>query len=117
AHEKDIGVVVRSVLLKGVLTPRYASLPAELAELREAARRLETLVRDECESLAEAAFRYVLANPHISTALVGTGKLRNLERAVEYAGRGPLSPSLAAELRCITVADESLLDPSTWERR
>lgn len=117
AHEKDIGVVVRSVLLKGVLTPRYASLPAELAELREAARRLEALVRDECESLAEAAFRYVLANPHISTALVGTGKLRNLERAAEYAGRGPLSPSLAAEIRCITVADESLLDPSTWERR
>lgn len=117
AHEKRVGVVVRSVLLKGVLTPRYTYLPDGLAELREAARRLEALVRSECESLAEAAFRYVLDNPCISTALVGTSKLRNLQRAVEYAGRGPLSPALKEAVRSITLSDDTLLDPSTWERR
>ena len=117
AYEKRIGVMVRSVLLKGVLTPRYAALPDGLAELQEAARRLEAIVQTECESLPEAAFRYVLDNPCISTALVGTGKLRNLQRAVEYAGRGPLSPELKAAIRSVTVSDETLLDPSTWERR
>jgi aryl-alcohol dehydrogenase-like predicted oxidoreductase len=34
AQERDVGIIVRSVLLKGALTHRYAYLPAELAELK-----------------------------------------------------------------------------------
>ena len=115
AAEKGVAVTVRSVLLKGSLTPRYAHLPDSLAELKGAAAQLAEIVGDECESLPEAAFRYVLANPHVSSALVGTGKLRNLNRAADYVSKGPLSDELIAAIHSVNVADVNLLNPGTWE--
>lgn len=115
AAEKGIAVMVRSVLLKGALTPRYAGLPESLTELKSAAARLSEIVQDECGSLAEAAFRYVLANNHISSALVGTGKLQNLHRSAEYAAKGPLSEELKAAIRTVQIADVNQLNPGTWE--
>lgn len=115
AAEKGVAVTVRSVLLKGALTPRYAYLPDSLAELKAAVAKLEQMVGEECESLPEAAFRFVLTNPAVSTALVGTGKLHNLQRAVEQAAKGPLSETLMAAIRSVTVTNVNLLNPATWE--
>jgi 1-deoxyxylulose-5-phosphate synthase len=114
AAQKEIAVTVRSALLKGALTPRYQHLPDSLAALKGCVQTLEQMVADEAASLPEAAFRYVLANPAVSSALVGTGKLANLQRAVESAAGGPLSDQLMDAIRSLQVADPSLLNPSTW---
>ena len=45
-------------------------------------------------SLAEAALRFVLSKPEVSTALVGFSSLEHLEQAVEWASRGPLPASV-----------------------
>lgn len=66
------------------------------------------------ESLPEAAFRYVLSNPAVSSALVGTSKVKNLQRSVDYAAKGPLSPKLLAAIRAVEVADVNQLNPGTW---
>ena len=114
AAEKGVAVTVRSVLLKGALTPRYASLPDSLLELRTAAEQLDQIVQGECDSMAEAAFRYVLANPHVSSALVGTGKLRNLHRSADYASKGMLSDEMLAKIQTVQIEDVNQLNPGTW---
>ncbi|MEM7130763.1 MAG: aldo/keto reductase [Chloroflexota bacterium] len=43
------------------------------------------------ENLVEAAIRFVLGKPEVSTALVGISTLEQLEMAVHYAAKGPLS--------------------------
>lgn len=115
AAEKGVAVTVRSVLLKGALTPRYQYLPDSLGELKALVGRLEDLTQSEAGSLPEAAFRYVLANPHVSSALVGTGKLHNLQRSADYAAMGPLSERLIAEVRDVVVRNTNLVNPATWE--
>ena len=114
AQQKDAGIVVRSVLLRGVLTHRYALLPAQLAELKAAIAGLNALVGPEAASLPELAYRYVLAHPAVSTALVGTARIGELEEALAYAGRPPLSPELIARIQAITVRDEDQLHPGKW---
>jgi L-galactose dehydrogenase/L-glyceraldehyde 3-phosphate reductase len=47
-------------------------------------------------SLVEAAIRFTLSKPEISTAMVGTASLDQLEQAVTAANRGPL-PAAALE--------------------
>jgi aryl-alcohol dehydrogenase-like predicted oxidoreductase len=42
------------------------------------------------DSMAEAAIRFVLSNPDISTALVGLASLEQLEQALASAAKGPL---------------------------
>jgi hypothetical protein len=87
--------------------------PAQV--LKHASRGFRARRLPPAASLPEEAFRYVLANPAVSSALVGTGKLSNLRRAVENAAGGPLSAALMAGIRTVQVPDVNLLNPATWE--
>jgi aryl-alcohol dehydrogenase-like predicted oxidoreductase len=62
----------------------------------ERARRLEPLVREgHAGSLVEAAIRFAIAHPAVSTALVGYSTLEQLETAAAAANKGPLpAPAL-----------------------
>ena len=116
AKENDVGVVIRSVLLKGALTYRYAHLPEELRELREAVERVNSLCSAQGNNLPELAYRYVLAHPAVSTALVGTGRTHELQETVSFAGGGVISPELLDDLREIVVSPDQL-NPGTWPFR
>jgi len=114
AEQQDVGIIVRSVLLRGVLTHRYTLLPDQLAGLKSAIARLNSLVAADAGSLPEMAYRFVLANPAVSTALVGTARREELEAALAFTGQGPLSPALIAAIRQVTVSDCNQLNPGTW---
>jgi 1-deoxyxylulose-5-phosphate synthase len=114
AEQQGVGIIVRSVLLRGVLTHRYALLPDQLGELRSAIAQLGRLADSEGCSLPETAYRFVLANPTVSTALVGTARTEELEGALAFAGAGPLTPTLIAAIRQVTVSDRNQLNPGTW---
>jgi 1-deoxyxylulose-5-phosphate synthase len=113
-QQKNIGVVVRSVLLRGVLTHRYTLIPDQLAELRSAIGQMDALVGPAAASLPEMAYRYVLGQPGISTALVGTSRLEELQAALDYANPGPLPPDLQARIRAVTIGDLNQCNPGTW---
>lgn len=114
AQRQDVGVIIRSVLLRGVLTHRYTFIPDQLSELRSAIGQLNELVGGEVESLPELSYRYVLANPAVGTALVGTSRLDELEVALAFASRGSLAPGLLAQIGVITVSDRRQLNPGAW---
>jgi 1-deoxyxylulose-5-phosphate synthase len=114
AQQQDVGIIARSVLLRGVLTHRYSLLPPQLAMLRAALAELDALAPPETSSLPELAYRYVLAHPAVSTALVGTARLAELEQALAFAERPALSPGLVAGIRQIVVRDPDQLHPGNW---
>ena len=114
AQQQDVGIVVRSVLLRGVLTHRYHLLPEPLAELRSAIAELSRLAEAEGCNLPEMAYRFVLAHPAVTTALVGTARIEELEAALAFAGRPSLPPARVAAIRQITISDLSQLNPGTW---
>lgn len=76
ALEADVGIVVRSVLLKGALTHRFEQLPDDLASLKQAVR--ERMAACGGMSLPEFAYRYVLGHAGAHTALVGTRHVSEL---------------------------------------
>jgi aryl-alcohol dehydrogenase-like predicted oxidoreductase len=108
AHTKaaDMGVIAIRVLAAGALSgsedrhpygsPRVDPIGSG-RDYRidvERARRLEPLVREgHAASLVDAAIRYAIAHPAVSTALVGYSTLEQLETAAAAANRGPLPPS------------------------
>ena len=112
AQAANIGVVARSVLLKGALTHRYAYLPEVLADLRAVSAHAQALAAGAGMSLPEAAYRYVLAHPAISSALVGTARTDELAETVGWAEAAPLPAGLLAALRQITLADPRQLSPA-----
>lgn len=114
AQQKDVGIIVRSVLLRGAISHRYALLPAQLGELKAAIAQLDALRGSEAGSLPELAYRYVLAHEAVAVALVGTARVGELEEVVGFAGRRPLPAELTAAIRQIAVRDEDQLHPGKW---
>ena len=114
AAERDVGVVVRSVLLKGVLTQRCSALPPPLEDLRAAALAMLDVAAGCGEDLSSVAYRFVLAHPAVATALVGTSQEAELIAALQSAERGPVESQTLARLKSVECADPLQLDPSTW---
>ncbi len=115
AAAQGVGVIVRSVLLKGALTARGDHLPERLAPLRERSRAFRELVaaRGGGRTPVQAAIAFALGHPQIGAALVGVRSADELREALG-AVRAPLDPALRAALAALRLDDAELLDPSTW---
>jgi L-glyceraldehyde 3-phosphate reductase len=76
---------------------------AGAAQTQVAATRVARLafLPDEGESLAQAAYRFVLANPGVATALGGFSALEQMEEIVAVSGRGPIAPEKMRRLETL----------------
>jgi aryl-alcohol dehydrogenase-like predicted oxidoreductase len=103
AASKHMGVIVIRALAGGALSgtpdrhPVGARLVTPIATEQDyatdvaRARRFGFLVEEGIvENLVEAAIRFVVSTPEVSTALVGISSLDQLEHAVSCVNRGPL---------------------------
>ena len=117
ARTGDVGVVGRSVLLRGALTDRTAQLPDSLADLKRAVREVNAVAQQAGVSLPELAYRYLLGQDLPHTALVGASAVEEVEAAVAFAAKGPLSDDVVRRIRQVTVADERNLNPGTWDAK
>lgn len=114
AAARGVGIVVRSVLLKGVLTARGDHLPERLAPLRERSQAFRALVDSRGGmSPVQAAIAFALGQPLIGATLVGVRDEGELREAIGAVAR-PLAPGLRAELAALRLDDPELLNPSTW---
>ena len=114
AEQKGIGILARSVLLKGALTDRVHVLPDELEPLRKAVKELERLAGGEVECLPELAYRFALSNSAIDSVLAGVTSIHELEQALVWAARGALSHELLNAIRATSSLSEQLLTPAFW---
>lgn len=115
ASTAGVGVIARSVFLKGALTPRREFLPKHLELLRERADAVEDFVRRHGMSIEEAAIRFVLSLPEVSTLLIGTTRTGHLDAAIAAVQKGPLPKTIMAELSAFRIDDEKLVDPKQWK--
>jgi aryl-alcohol dehydrogenase-like predicted oxidoreductase len=110
----DIGIIARSVLLKGALSYRYRYLPEALGDLKIAVERAAAAAENGSMSLPELAFRFVLGQPLVSSALVGAASVEELKSAVSFSDRGTLPEDVLAEIERIRVSRPEQLNPANW---
>ena len=102
-----MGVFAIRVFAGGALAGRPPSahtyttkfFPLELyARDQQRAKRLTKLL-DERMGLREAAVRFALSHPSVSSAIIGFGEPKHVDDAFDMAGRGPLPEDLLERLR------------------
>ena len=106
ARENGVGVIVIRVLAAGALSGQLErhelAMPSvepiatgpDYASDVVRARQLEGVVRGgHAASLVEAALRFPLGSPAVSTVLLGYSTLEHLEYAASAIARGPLPPA------------------------
>ena len=112
AHKAGMGTVGIRVMAGGALSGSASRHPLAMpvvepigsgadyaADLRRA-QRLEPMVHEgHAGSLAELAMRFAIANPALSTTLIGIANLEQFEAAASAVLKGPLSPAALARLK------------------
>ncbi len=115
AAAAGVGVIVRSAFLKGALTPKAQWLPETLAPLRVAAERARDLLAGgSWDRLADAAMRFCLSVPDVSSVLTGARTLEELDEAIAAEAAGPLDAPTLAAAADLGLTDERLLNPAFW---
>ncbi|MBM3231063.1 aldo/keto reductase [Candidatus Peregrinibacteria bacterium] len=117
ATEKNIGIINRSVLLKGALTPARTHLAPSLTPLKRAADAAQKIADEVGCTLPELAVRFAIADNRIASALIGSSKMEHIESAVRAAEQEPLSEDILQRLRMLAVADERQVDPKFWDTK
>lgn len=115
AEAKNVGVIVRSVLLKGALTERADHLPDHLEALRERSRQFRQLVVDSGVKLdaAQVALAFALAQPQIHAVLMGVRTIDELSHNLT-ATNAILPATFVEQLAALRIDDEALINPGMW---
>ncbi|OGG48340.1 hypothetical protein A3D66_02235 [Candidatus Kaiserbacteria bacterium RIFCSPHIGHO2_02_FULL_50_9] len=114
AEKNNIGVINRSVLLKGALTPASQYLAPELAALKSSSDAALAIAKELGTDLPSLAVRFALSNNAVGTVLVGTNKVRHIESAVKAALEGSLPGEILMRLRTLAISDPLQVDPKNW---
>ena len=130
-----VGIMAYMVLMQGLLTDRYATLD-EIPDwytrtrhfncqrnaktrhgesgaeglLIQALQGIRRIARDNGYTTAELSLKWVIANPNITCALVGTHSLESLEKNVK-AAQEPLAPEILDQLNAVTLPLKQKLGP------
>jgi aryl-alcohol dehydrogenase-like predicted oxidoreductase len=111
--EKDVAVIARVPFDEGTLTGTLTKestwpegdwrntyfVPSNLIPSVERAEALKPVAADAGISMPEAALRFILSNPTVSTIIPGMRKLSHVESNIASSDAGPLDDELMEELR------------------
>ncbi|MEZ5403281.1 MAG: aldo/keto reductase [Bryobacteraceae bacterium] len=114
AGARGVAVLARSAFLRGVLTPRIAEAPGELAPLRDVAYRAYAAAGVGEADYAAFALRYCLSNANVDAVIVGVRSEMEVDAAVDAARQGPLSDGLVRRLDEFSMSDHPLITPQSW---
>ena len=108
ARERNMGVVIGSVLQQGALAVRYDEVvnrkPVWLAKARqEQFRALYRLLDEVGISVAELSLRFALSNPDIHVILNGAKTEQQMDDSLNAIEKGPLSADLLKRVDAIAA--------------
>ncbi len=109
-----IGIINRSVLLKGALTNAVRHLPLALNPLKENSAQAAAIAEKMSTDLPSLAIRFAAANPAVSTILIGTIDPQHLRSALSAINKDPLPPAVLTKLSDLAITDPHQVDPAHW---
>lgn len=111
-------VFVRSVYLQGLLVMDEAKIPAHLQSVIPCRRKLQTLAENNRMTLQEMCMRYLMSFPQFDAILTGVDNAEQLKENIALASQPPLPDEVMQEIfRIVPELPESLIRPSTWNRK
>ncbi|MBI4524420.1 MAG: aldo/keto reductase [Deltaproteobacteria bacterium] len=115
AAEKGMGVAVIRVLAAGALTdtpeagggssPEPLSPGSDYVVDLERAEKVRPVIESDVKSLTQAAIRFALMKPEVSTVLVGFSNTSHIDESVDCSGAGGLSEQVMSRLRKLWQTD------------
>jgi aryl-alcohol dehydrogenase-like predicted oxidoreductase len=116
AAQQGVGIVVRSILFKGVLTEKGDHLHPALKSVQEHRQKYDQLLNDRAKTLSELASKFVLSCKGVSSVLVGIDKPCYLEQALAVADGNYLDKETLIKAKQLAYPDPEFLNLPKWDR-
>ncbi|MBS1751418.1 MAG: aldo/keto reductase [Bacteroidetes bacterium] len=115
AAKSGVGIVVRSVLLKGLLSTRGTGLHPALLQVEEHIKKYSSLLQNG-ESLPKTAVKFALSFPQVSSVLVGIDKESYLLESLDAADGHYMDKERLQQARSLAYPDPAFLDLPYWDK-
>lgn len=116
AEKNGVGIVVRSVLLKGLLSTRGTGLHPMLAPVEKHIQQYNSLLNGSFKSLPELAVKFALSFPQVSSVLIGIDKLEYLRQSLEAANGNYLAKEELKNAQSLAYPDPAFLNLPYWDK-
>ena len=115
AQKYGVGVVIRSVLFKGILTDRGQELHPKLKAVQQHRDVYHELLSETAPTLSELATKFVLSQRDVSSVLVGIDKMDYLQAALKVVDGNYLDETTLARAKKLAYPDPDFLDLHKWD--
>ncbi|NGM64971.1 aldo/keto reductase [Sphingobacterium sp. SGR-19] len=117
ASEKGVGIIVRSVLMRGMLTERKFKMHEALKEVENYLEAYRTIAETHFRNFPEYATKFALKHPQVSSVLVGIDKEEYLQASIRNLEGDELSTEIFVQSKHMQYPDPSFLNLAEWDRK
>lgn len=117
AENKGIGLMVRSVLFKGILTDKGRNLHEALSNVEQHIKLYDALVNKTDTDLATMATKFALSYKQVSSVLIGIDKLHYLKKALSLADGNYLERKQLQLAKELQYPNPEFLDLVKWDQK
>ncbi len=116
AARHGVGIVVRSVLFKGILSEKGRNLHPALRDVERHLTHYQELLGPKIPNLPTLAMKFALSFEAVSSVLVGIDRLEYLRQALAAADGEYLDEKMLARARALRYPQPEFLDLVKWDR-
>ncbi|MCE7063197.1 aldo/keto reductase [Dyadobacter sp. CY343] len=116
ASENGVGLVIRSVLMKGLLSDRGKNLHPALADVERHIQGYHALTGGQFPDLPTLATQFALSFNEVSSVLVGIDKMEYLHKALATANGHYLDEPIMKEAKNLVYPNPEFLNLPHWDR-
>ncbi|HLU90159.1 MAG TPA: aldo/keto reductase [Cyclobacteriaceae bacterium] len=116
ASNKGVGLVVRSVLLKGLLSDRGQNLPKPLEKVEQHIRQFDRLRESFGWNLPTLATKFALSFKQVSSVLVGIDREQYLDDALHAGDGSYLDKQGLAMAKALEFSDPGFINLHHWTK-
>ncbi|RYZ63088.1 MAG: aldo/keto reductase [Chitinophagaceae bacterium] len=111
-----VGLVVRSVLLKGLLSSKGRDLHPALHEVERHIKKYRSLLDESAADLPSLATKFALSFKEVSSVLVGIDRINYLQESLRTANGDYFDEVKLAKAKALQYPDPAFLDLPKWDR-
>lgn len=116
AAQKGIAIVVRSVLMKGLLSDRGKDLHPALNQVAAFIQNYHQLLGPNANDLPALATKFALSFDAVAAVLVGIDKLEYLYQSLKSANGNPLDQATVASANQLAYPEPDFLNLANWSK-
>jgi len=116
AAKRGVGIMVRSVLFKGILSEKGRNLHPALEDVEAHLKYYDDLLRESFPDLPTLATKFALSFEQVSSVLIGIDRMAYLQKTFAATDGVYLDKKTMARARKLFYPDPQFLDLVKWDR-